>query len=248
MENTESREMKKGDWFVMVRLVDLAVTLFTLGVKFYDPHRPYSYQMFAGKRHIRFMFLMESSIKGVEPTTSLMKAWPHAEDEVGPLSLVSICKRTIWERRWLLRSLNGHEFSSLQELANGFAVVPSVKVAAIAYALGFEKPKQPIAVSQGNRVMVVGTEVPEWLKPSCPSFDHLVTCVEQGLAYIEQDGNDIDPIAVAGAAFLNVISWLEHLRSDKPYLQFNTATGKSYWVKEGSDKWKELLELGYSPA
>ena len=71
--------MQQGDWFVAVSLVDLAVTLFTLGVKFYNPVKPYNYQQLGGKRMIRFLFKMESSIEGVESTTSLMKKWTKAD-------------------------------------------------------------------------------------------------------------------------------------------------------------------------
>ena len=95
--------------------------------------------------------------------------------------------------------------------------------------------------------MLVGTEVPEWLKPLCSTFQDFEAILAEGLPYIEREGNEINPIAVAMATFMNIVAWLEHLRSDKPFMLFETPTGKSYWVKEGTDKWKELLELGYSP-
>jgi hypothetical protein len=95
--------------------------------------------------------------------------------------------------------------------------------------------------------MIVGTEAPDWLKPQCENLSSLIAMISGGISYIDAPGNELDPIAVSMAAFMNIVAWLEHLKADKPHLLFNTASGKSYWVKEGGDKWKDLIELGYSP-
>lgn len=242
-----SRELKEGDWLVVVHLVDLAVSISTLGVPFLDPQHPYSYQVLGGKKQIRFCFDQNSTIEGVGRASSMMKAWPHAEDYTAPLSLIAICKRTIWERRNLIRQTNEQDHPSLQELAPNVRLVDSVKVASIAYALGFKKPAQHIVTHNYQGEFLVNTVVPEWLAPYCPTFDDLLSQIEQGIPFIEAEGNETHPVAVACAVYMNIVAWLEHLRTDKPFVQFKTATGKQYWVKEGSEKWREFLDLGYEP-
>jgi len=157
--------MKQGDTIVAVNLVDLAITLYTLGVSFYDPDHPYIYQMYGGRKSIKFHFGEESSIEGVPVTTDLMKGWRGAEDEALGFDPVSICKRVIWTRRNLLRELNHdacpHE---LQGLAKDCTTLLEVKQATIAYALGFTMPDEGnhIIEQDHTRVFQVGTIPPRW--------------------------------------------------------------------------------------
>lgn len=241
--------MKQGDTIVAVNLVDLAITLFTLGVTFYDPRHPYIYQSYSGKRSIKFHFNTSSAIHGVPETTDLMKSWRGAEDYPACLSPVSICKRVVWIRRNLLKDLLHRDVSNCTTVQTGCTVVTDMKLATIAYALGFEQPADNLILfGDGKTYFQVGSDTPQWLKDSgVTSLSHLHDLIAQGIEYIEAPGNDLDPVALAHAMFLNSVAWLDHLKTDKPYLNFKTSSGKAYWVKEGSDKWQELLELGYSP-
>jgi len=245
--------LQKGDEFAVVRSVDLAVTLFTLGVPFYDPAVPYIYQVLGGKRQVRFVVEMRSSIAGVEPTGKLMAQWTNAEligDPSEPMSLVQVCKRVIWERRYCLSEVNHHEFKDLQTIANGCYLTTDIKHAIIAYALGYQRPKMWFGLNaDGDRAYVVGPQ-PQWLYVDGlkRGFTDLLAILGEDLAFVERKGNETNPIATALAIYINISAWLEHLRTDKPFLLFNTASGKSYWVKEGSSRWSELLQMGYSPS
>jgi hypothetical protein len=241
------KEMKEGDRIISVNLVDLAITLFTLGVTFYDPDTPYIYQKFGERRVVKFHFDTESSIAGVGHTTDLMLGWRDAEFYCEPLGLVPICKRVIWERRTLLKEVNNPHLSVLHDLAKGCERVDDLKLAAIAYALGYRKPEAHVIAAGDTKAFLVGSTSPPWLREITPDLSGLATIIESGVEFIERPGNELHPIAVAHATFINAVAWLDHLKTDKPYLQFQTTSGKSYWVKEGSDRWRELLELGYAP-
>lgn len=242
----KERNILKGDRFVAVGLVDLAVSLFTLGVPFFDAARPYLYQKLGNRRIIKFYF-EEKSNAFAGDTVPLIKEWPSAEVYCEPLTYMSICKRVIWERRWLLTEIGKGHLANLQMFASGLQVIENVKEASVAYALGFRKPDQPIVNDNGKPVFLVGTNIPPWLKPYCSCWNDIADMLEAGISFIEKPENEAHPVAIASAVFINITAWLDHLRTDKPYMQFTTATGKSYWVREGSDKWSELVGLGYSP-
>lgn len=244
-----ARLPKQGDSFVTVGIVDLAVSLFTLGFPFYDPANPYLQQRIKGERSVRFLFERKSNIEGAPTIKSAIQEWNEAE-QYAPLGLshISICKRAMWARRTLLRDAKNVAFGDLQGIANdGFTVVDNLRLAAVAYALGFEQPEKYLVDKNGSASFIVGTEVPEWLKHCCPTWDALVEMNEQEIGFISAEGNELHPVAVALAAFINIAAWVKHLSSSKPYNRFYFGNNQTLLVQEDSPRWHELIKQGYSP-
>jgi hypothetical protein len=247
-QQPEVRIPQNGDSFVSVGIVDLAVSMFTLSVPFYDPAHPYLHQKVGDNRSVRFVFEKKSKLDGVPPVNKLVRQWGTAELYDTPLSPLSVCKRTIWNRRNMLRDAKEASFSGLQGLAkDGEVVVESLRLACIAYALGFGKPEKYLVPHQAGAAFIVNTTVPEWLKPHCGSWDELVRMDAAEMTFISAEGNDLHPVAVAMAAFINVAAWIKHLSTQKPYRRFKAGANKVLLVQEGSSKWDELIANGHSP-
>lgn len=246
-DSNQSREIKRGDSFISIHIVDLAVALFTLSYPFYDPKRPYMQQVVNNDRSVRFLFLKDSKIEGLPSLGKLIRQWDTAEEYSKPLSPLSICKRTIWFRRTMLRQAASVSFEVQGLAKENEVVVDSLKLACVAYALGFSQPENNLVHKGNGASFIVGTTVPEWLLPYCSSWDELVDAEKNAVDFIARDTHELHPVAIALAAFINIAAWVKHLSSEKPYRRFAAGANKTLLVQEGSPKWVELLANGYVP-
>ena len=252
MENeqteSEGRIPKNGDAFVAVSQVDCGVSLFTLGFPFYDPKHPYLQQVIKGDRSVRFLFEKKSKIEGVLTLAKTLRGWNTAEEYTPPLTPLSVCKRTIWGRRNMLRDAKGAAYNNLQGLASaGEVVTDNLRLACVAYALGFHKPEKYLVATPAGASFIVGTKAPEWLEPQVKDLAQLNEMDCAGMSFIAAEGNELHPAAVGFAAFINIAAWIKHLSSELPYHRFNFGNNKTLLVQEGSPKFKELIDSGYSP-
>ena len=148
----------------------------------------------------------------------------------------------------MLRHAKESAFSDLQGIANSDEiVVNSLRLACVAYALGFSQPEKYLVPHKAGASFIVGTKVPEWLSPYCESWSDLARMDAEDIAFISRDENELNPVAVAMAAFINVAAWIKHLSTQKPYRRFKAGANKVLLVQEGSSKWNELIENGHSP-
>jgi hypothetical protein len=243
------REIKKGDSFLPVHSVDLAVSLWTMDIPFYDPDNPYSYRQVGANRSILFFFELKSpaGLSALEQ----VKLWANADRASSLPEPISVCKRTIWERRWILKEIHKPQLCELKHDSN-VEEVSEVKLAAIAYALGFAKPNPAVVHSPGKNdvVLLVGREAPKWLQAlGFSSLDDIKKVLTDEISFVKAPGNDLHPVALAIATYINIVAFLDHFRNEaKPYMQFTLTNGRQLWVKEGSSRYNELLEAGYFPS
>lgn len=246
----EGRVMKRGDSFVTINTVDVGVSLFTLGFPFYDPVNPYLQQSIGGERSVRFLFEKKSKFE-VGKISHILNAWSEAHNYNPPMEAISVCKRTIWERRNTLSESRDVAFNGLQgSPKEDEVIVDDLRLAAVCYALGFRKPKHYLVPNDKGCSYIVGTRVPNWLTEACPqcvTFDDIKIINQEGLDYVSKEGNEIDPIAIAIASFINIAAWVKHLSSTKPYNKFVFPNGQKLLVKEDSPRWHELTSQGYAP-
>lgn len=224
--------------------------MFTLGFGFYDPKVPYIYQSINGKPSIRFLFNTRSGIAGMPTADEVLALWKTAEHLPAPgqpMSVVGACKRTIWERRFALSHIASDQEKLPAEFPDGYYLTDDLRVAILSYAFGYVRPR-PWINWQGKgmpTIYAVGGLLTGWNSGKSPS--DIERAWRRDCEYIEQEGNETDILAVSLAAYINIAAWLDHLRTARPYVQFLTPSGKSYWVREGTEKWRELVDAGYSP-
>jgi hypothetical protein len=245
----KSRSLKQQDHIGTCQSVDLSITLYTLGVPFFDPANPYFYKIENGKPFINFGFEMRGTEPGLD-FKPIVKEWRTVE-AVGPeLTPVSVSKRTIWERRHILRALNDrkHKVGS-SPLPSGVVAVGDVRLASIAHAIGWPHASPLITEQNGERQVCLVIQAPQHLHASgIKTLDDLQEALAKETKLLRETKRPNDLHIVALATYINLTGWIKHFKEDaKPRRHFKLSTGHSLWVTEGSTRYKELIAEGVKP-
>ncbi len=240
-----ARNLQKGDTFVAVSSFDLAIALWTLEIPFFDPEQPFFFSEVANERKVKFNFEVKSP-RGVL-IKDLMAGWGNAHNIESLPSAIAIVKRTIWERRWYLTELAKNTNAAIPTLPS--RKVKDVRLASIASALGFTKVEPQVYHINDDHYCLIADTSPTWLhKHGVTNLNELANMLIGDVDFITAPGNEDHPVAVALAAYINIVSWLDNFRHRaKPYHKFVTASGKPLWVKKDSPKYQDFLAAGYLP-